>query len=132
MKGSILRLPVPKVDSYRNEKDLTPTLYNTVRVIPDNNEKYIVIDNDVNIAREYVHETTIMYPHHLYNTKTKMKPTTGLNKNNKTLLYSSIRYDSSLSQTNIMITHENPNTITDNYEHVQIECKYLPLQNFSE
>ena len=78
-KGSILRLFVIKVDSYGNEKDLTPTLHSTERVISNHKEKHIVINNKGNIARDYVHETKIMHPYHFYNTKTELKPTTGLN-----------------------------------------------------
>ena len=78
-KGSILRLFVTKVDSYGNEKYLTPTLHSTERVISNHKEKHIVINNKGNIAKDYVHETKIMHPYHFYNTKTELKPTTGLN-----------------------------------------------------
>ena len=131
-KGSIRRLHVAKVDSYGNEKDLTPTLHSTERVITNNKEKHTVIDNEGNIARDYVYETKIIHPNHFCNTKTKLKPTTGLNKISELSLYSSIGYDSSLAEKNITITHKDPRTITDNDDHVQTEYKYLLLQQFSE
>ena len=89
-KGSILRLLVTKVDSYGNKKDLTPSLYSTERVITNNKEKHIVIENEGTIARDYVHEPKIIHSHHFYNTNTKLKSTTGLNENSETSLFSSI------------------------------------------
>lgn len=131
-KGSIHRLHVAKLEYYRNEKDLNPTFHSTERVITDNKEKHIVIENEANIASDYVHETKIIHPHHFYNTETKLKPTIGLNENSKTSLYSSIGYDSSPAQPNNTITHADPCTIIANYDHKQTEYKYLPLQHFPE
>ena len=61
-----------------------------------------------------------------------MKPTTSLNENSATSLYSSIRSDSSPAQPSNKITHADPCTITNNYDYEQTENKSLPMKHFPE
>ena len=67
-KGSILRLPVAKVESYEYDQESTQTFYST-EVMTNNRGKHIFIKNEANKASDYVNEIKIMHPHHLYNKK---------------------------------------------------------------
>ena len=100
-----------------NEKDLTPTLDNSERVIITNKEKNIVDDKEEDIDPDYLKETNVMHSSHITDVSKKIKPSTGLNENSSKSPYSSIGSDSSKEQVNIAITQVDSKTVTENYVH---------------
>ena len=96
-----------------NEKDSSSTLHTNGKLITNNEEKHIVVENEDDIARDYLNKTKEMHSDHLYNNN-KLKPTNCLNENSVTLLYSSIGCDLSTLKINISITQEDLKSITEN------------------
>ena len=96
-----------------NEKESSPTLHTNEKLITNNEENNIVVENEDDIARDYLNKTKEMYSDHLYYNN-KLRPTNGLNENSVMFSYNTIGCDLSTVKVNIAITHEDFKSITEN------------------